>query len=180
MGSRIKSALQERANLRLSGKFPEMLYSATVMTCLKAEIPSEDRPRSEEVISHVQMEHTNSWTVKTVSQVDLIRLFHSIHQPKRISQVQQPNLSKLISSSTVILINRPSKACSLALKTNINSGALTQYSSLWALSYFLLEIVCFFFSILSFGNSPWPILFHKTCPGTVFKSDNCRRQKHAK
>lgn len=55
--------LQERANLRLSGKFPEMLYNATVMTYLKAEIPSEDRPRSEEVISHIQMEHTNSWTV---------------------------------------------------------------------------------------------------------------------
>lgn len=161
MGSRFKSLLQEKANLRLSGKIPEMLYNATVITYLKAEIPSEHRPKPEEVISHIQMEHTNSWPLKPVSQFDLVRLFHSIHQPKRISQVQQPNLSKLISSPTPILINRASKACSLALKTNINSGVLTQHASRWALSYFLLEIVWFFFSILSFGNSPWPILFHK-------------------
>ena len=80
VGSRMKCLLKwetERANLRLSERLSQILFNATVITYLKAEIPSEERSKSEEGISHIKTEWTNNRTVKPVSQVNLMRLFHS-------------------------------------------------------------------------------------------------------
>lgn len=55
-----------------------MLLNVVVITYLEAEIPSEERLNSEASISHIKTECTNNGTVKPVSQVDLMKLSHSV------------------------------------------------------------------------------------------------------
>lgn len=55
-----------------------MLLNVAVITYLEAEIPSEERLKSEASISCIKTECTNNVTVKPVSRVDLMKLSHYV------------------------------------------------------------------------------------------------------